>query len=220
MTTDSKNEIESFLATLKCPTFNADEQQERERTAQRKAQDRAEAAGMAASGVPLRHLQQTALENDLWRSKFELVKNGIGGGVIFCLIGPRGTGKTQIAVSVARSVCRAGRSARYTTSMGFFLELQEPYENAKKSKLTVLESYAKPSLLIIDEIGERGETPWEDRILGSLIDRRHSNLKDTILITNQAREQMLTSVGESVASRISEGGGIITCDWKSFRAKK
>lgn len=175
---------------------------------------------MTASGVPLRHLNQTVLENDLWHSKFELVKSGIGKGVIFCLIGPRGTGKTQMATSVARFVCRAGKSARYTTAMGFFLELQEPYENAKRSKLTVLESYSKPSLLIIDEIGERGETPWEDRILGNLIDRRHANLKDTILISNQAREHMLASVGESVASRISEGGGIITCDWKSFRTKK
>ena len=89
------------------PIFNAAEQEELERTAQRRAQDRAETAGIAVSGVPLRHLNQTALENDLWHSKFDSVKARLGEGFIVSLIGPRGTGKTQMATSLARLVCRA-----------------------------------------------------------------------------------------------------------------
>jgi len=220
MIKDTKNEIESFLAGLKYPTFNANEQEELERTAQWRAQDRAETAGMAASGVPLRHLKQTALENDSWHAKLESVKGRIGEGVIVCLIGPRGTGKTQMAVSLARIVCRAGRSARYATAMGIFLELQETFDGGKKSSRGVIDEYTKPSLLIIDEMHERGETGWEDRVLTHLIDRRYGNLRDTILISNQTKDQMLAAVGPSVASRLSETGGIVTCDWKSFRTKK
>lgn len=220
MIKDTKNEIESFLAGLTSPIFNAAEQEELERAAQRKAQDRAETAGMAVSGVPLRHLNQTALENDLWHTKFDSVKARLGEGFIVSLIGPRGTGKTQMATSLARLVCRAGRSARYATAMGIFLELQETFDGGKKSNRLVIDEYTKPSLLIIDEMHERGDTSWEDRVLTHLIDRRYGNLKDTILISNQTKDQMLAALGSSVASRLSETGGIVTCDWKSFRTKK
>ena len=220
MIKDSKDEIESFLAGLKCQNSSAADQEELERIAQRKAQDRAEKAGMESSGVPQRHLRQTALENELWHAKYESVKGRLNEGFIVSLIGPRGTGKTQMAVSLARAVCRAGRSARYATAMGIFLELQETFDGGKKSSRGVIDEYSKPSLLIIDEMHERGETSWEDRVLTHLIDRRYGNLRDTILISNQTKEQMLAAVGESVASRLSETGGIVTCDWASFRNRK
>lgn len=217
---DTKNDIESFLAGLRSPTYDPAEQEELEKAAQRRALDRAEAAGIAASGVPLRHLNQTALENDLWHAKFDSVRARLGEGFIVSLIGPRGTGKTQMATALARLVCRAGRSARYATAMGIFLELQETFDGGKKSNRLVIDEYSKPSLLIIDEMHERGDTSWEDRVLTHLIDRRYGNLKDTLLISNQTKDQLLAALGSSVASRLSETGGIVNCDWKSFRTKK
>jgi DNA replication protein DnaC len=64
---------------------------------------------------------------------------------------------------------------------------------------------------------ERGETPWEDRLLTHLIDRRYASEKDTLLITNQSKESFIQSIGPSAASRIVEVGGIVTCDWPSYR---
>ena len=72
---------------------------------------------------------------------------------------------------------------------------------------------------MLDELQERGETPWEDRLLTHVIDRRYAAEKDTLLITNHSKEKFLESIGESVASRLVETGGIVNCSWASYRVK-
>jgi len=104
--------------------------------------------------------------------------------------------------------------------MGFFLDLKAGYRDKGAAEKQVIEQYCTPSLLILDEVQERGETPWEDRILGHLIDRRYGAQKDTLLISNQTKENFLSSIGESAASRIRETGGMIICDWESYRSSK
>lgn len=42
-------------------------------------------------------------------------------------------------------------------------------------------------------------------------------MKDTIPIANLKEEEFLKSIGQSAESRLREVGGVIVCDWPSFR---
>ena len=75
-------------------------------------------------------------------------------------------------------------------------------------------------LLIIDEIHEVSEdSKHKDRILTDLLDTRYAAKRDTILISNQSAEEFARTTNPSILSRLNEHGGIISCDWQSFRDK-
>ncbi len=150
--------------------------------------------------------------------KIEVLEAKLGTGMLFALLGTRGTGKTQMAAELCKIAATKGIMARYNMAMEFFMELKETYrQHSERTEADVIRSYCSPQLLILDEVHERGETEWEDRLLTAMIDKRYSALKDTILISNQTPKVFCKTIGNSILSRLHETGGIVVCDWKSFR---
>lgn len=135
------------------------------------------------------------------------------------LIGGRGTGKTQIAAQVISTACAMNRTALYTRAMTIFLEMRATFGQEDCSEFEVVERYRAPRLLVIDEMQDRGETAWEDRLLNHILDCRYGDMMDTVLIANFHRDALRKSLGESIADRLRETGGVIECVWKSFRDK-
>lgn len=155
------------------------------------------------------------------------------------LVGNRGGGKTRLGIALGRMaihkflvadsqrtdrddwpVIDPGPSAtpvRYTVALGFFLELRSAFGDRDHTERDVLQSYIDPNLIIIDEVQERGNTPWEDRMLTYLIDQRYAAKRDTVLIGNMTPDALAKSLGESIVSRLQECGEIVVCDWPSFR---
>jgi DNA replication protein DnaC len=154
-----------------------------------------------------------------WHETSRIITKKLGsGGSLIALLGTRGPGKTQLAVAAMFLVTEQLRAAKYATAMEVFLAVKKAYK--KDSPFTeeqVCNEFIKPSLLVIDEVHERGETPWEDRILTHIIDRRYRDEKDTILIANQLKEEFVKTMGVSVVTRLNETGGFLVCDWESFR---
>ena len=174
---------------------------------------------IGSSNIPPRHrnIPTSDLGGSQWIDLFNNISDQIGSGFIFGVVGRRGTGKTQLAVQVLSAAARAGKRPFYCTAMGFFLDIKECFREKGGSEKEVIERYTRPAILAIDEMQERGETPWEDRLLTHLVDRRYQAQKDTLLISNQTREIFLSSIGESIASRIVETGGVTSCEWPSYR---
>ena len=192
--------------------------QREEEIAAREAKERA-ATLLAKANIPKRHAIRQEFEGEGWLSLHARLKTKIGTGFMVALLGKRGTGKTQLAVSIAKHFASVGKRPFYSTAMGFFLDIKETFGTKAESERTVIEKYCQPSLLILDEMQVRGETNWHDNILTHLLDRRYADLKDTLLISNLTRENFIASIGESVASRMSETKSIAVCDWESFRTK-
>ena len=172
------------------------------------------------AGLPKRHTRADGLDRSgKWGQTEEKLTKRLGTGYCCALLGPSGTGKTQLAVNVAREVIRAGRTVIFTTASIFLMKLKETYKPTnKKTELQVIDEHADCSLLIIDEIEKRKQSDWDGDQLFTLINERYNAMSDTILIGNLADPEALANLmGVPLADRIAETGGVIVCDWKSYR---
>jgi len=154
-----------------------------------------------------------------WTRAFDALKSKLGLGSQCALLGPRGTGKTQLAVELAKVDAEALRSVRYCSLFEFFLAVKESYhgDDGGLSEARIIAQFAAPSLLILDEAQERGESAWEDHLITYLIDKRYRHEKDTLLISNLVEQHFRDTFRDSIISRVEETGGFIHCTWKSFR---
>ena len=170
--------------------------------------------------VPPRHAQCSPQKEGVWGKSLKMLSELLSSedGVTIGLVGGRGSGKTQLAVELMKERTRELHSAYFTTATEFFIAVKSTYDReSQANEETVLRRFASYSLLVVDEVGKRGGSEWENNLLFEMLNRRYNGLKDTILIDNRTKSEFIATIGPSLASRMSEGGGIIECNWPSFR---
>lgn len=173
---------------------------------------------LSDSRAPKRQLYHSNLDRSgEWAIAEKRITGKLGSGCLIALVGSRGCGKTQLAVEAIRHCANKGKRGRYCTATEFFMEVKATYGNESRSEKNVLDEFSRPLLLVIDEIGQRSESEWENRLLFELLNRRYNALKDTLLISNQGVEEFTKSMGPSLISRMVETGGLIECKWPSYR---
>jgi DNA replication protein DnaC len=148
-----------------------------------------------------------------WLAAARKAQEKINTGGIVLLCGQRGNGKTRLAAEFA---IRNG-SSRYRTAMRFFLEIRATFSNRDVSELDIIDDLAKTDLLVIDEMQERSESDWENRLLTHLIDARYAENRPTILIANMSKRELAASLNTSVIDRIRGNGVTVEFNWESFR---
>lgn len=176
------------------------------------------------TNVPLRYRMPWVRPTDEeWISIFSKCKEHTANGGLVLLIGDRGTGKTRMAAEIIRDRLdwmSATSPSIYTTAMGVFLRIRDAYaKRTPETEGAIVDELSKCRLLVIDEIQERSNSEWEDRIITHIIDRRYSGNLPSIIIGNLLPESMERNLGESVVSRASETGGIIKMTGKSHRIR-
>lgn len=173
--------------------------------------------------VPKRHAEVSLTPPPInvdhqWSKTKHAILAMLGKGFTVCLTGTRGNGKTQIGVDFIRHATSRGKSARFISAQRMFMLFKGAFDDdAKQTEIQVLDSLRRPALLVIDEIGQRTESAWENRTFFELLNARYNDMSDTILTANLAPEELQANLGPSIISRMQEGGGILRCDWPSFR---
>lgn len=142
-------------------------------------------------------------------------------GAIWALLGEWGTGKTHMAAFLILVACKNLRSARFTTAIEFFVRLRSPYrdDSSHRDEAAVIREFTEYDLLIIDDAHVRADSDFENRLLHHVIDKRHVSMKETILTSNQSEAVFCDTIGGAVVDRMCAAGGIIECNWPSFRGK-
>ncbi len=175
----------------------------------------------AASGVPKRHQQMPAFIDEQL-SACERMLDSFDSGAIWAILGEWGTGKTQMAAWVVRAACKTLRSARFTTAIEFFVRLRSPYrdDSTHRDESAVIHEFTAFDLLVIDDAHVRADSDFENRLLHHVIDKRHGAMRETILTSNQSEAVFCDTIGGAVVDRMCAAGGIIECNWPSFRGRK
>ena len=105
------------------------------------------------------------------------------------LFGPPGVGKTHLAIGLGRAVIQAGFSALFVSATDLLVALSKAEsEGQLQAKLT---QFAKPKLLIIDELGYLPLEKRSAHLFYQLVQRRDEK-SSTLLTTNQ----MVTQWGQ------------------------
>ncbi|AVL75537.1 ATP-binding protein [Providencia rettgeri] len=144
-------------------------------------------------------------------------RKNAGEGLIFC--GIPGTGKTHLAVSIAREIAKdLQESVFITTAARIIRAFRRTWSgNSEFSELDVLAKYCNPDLLIIDEIGVQYGTDSERNILFEVINDRYEYLLPTILVSNLPLNELEEMLGERAVDRLLQGGTVLTFNWSTYR---
>lgn len=153
----------------------------------------------------------------------ELLPRLLAGDCLLVLIGDRGPGKTQMATWWAAERMKAGlKPGFYRKTADLITEIKTTWSDGGKTVDTendILRKYRGAHYLVLDEFHERGASDWESRTLINIIDHRYDSMLATVLIANMKLEQATEQINPSILSRAEETGGLVVCDWPSYRTQ-
>lgn len=153
-----------------------------------------------------------------WLAKARELRGILESDSIFVLCGERGPGKTHMACALINECITRGKSARYAKLTDYVNEVKSSFGGTRNIQALERE-WKAPFLLVLDEEQERFGTVTEHIYVTRLIDLRYDALRPTLIISNQSAQALESSLGASIVSRATDGGGVIECDWPSVRGR-
>ena len=140
-------------------------------------------------------------------------------GTSLVLCGRPGTGKTHLAIGVAHEAIQQGYSARFISVMNAIRRIRETYSrDTSESERKVIDAFALPHLLVLDEVGQQRGSDDEKILLFDIINARYEAVRPTIIISNLDLAGIAEYLGERAFDRLREGGGkALQFTWDSYR---
>jgi DNA replication protein DnaC len=142
-----------------------------------------------------------------------------GRNLIMC--GLFGTGKTHLAISIARVVARRGALPLFARTYEAVQFVRETYRrDSSMSEREAIRRLVEPDLLVLDEVGVQGGGDNEQMILFAILNGRYDARKPTIIASNEDLGGIEKYLSARVVDRLREGGGrVLAFDWDSHRAR-
>jgi DNA replication protein DnaC len=138
------------------------------------------------------------------------------------LLGQNGTGKTTLAQNLAHQAIVAGHTVLFTTAGQLLGDLSAIDSDAILRRR--LRHYARPDLLVIDEVGYLSYSNRHADLMFELVSRRHLT-RSTIITTNRPfaewREVFPNAACVvSLIDRLVHNAEVIVIEGKSYRLKE
>ncbi|MEY2241490.1 ATP-binding protein [Streptomyces sp. BF23-18] len=166
----------------------------------------------AAARIPARyraalasHPQVTAWVDEIARAgrPGPAGATGISEGPSLLIAGPTGTGKTHQAYGAIRALLTARVRLRWEaiTAADLYARLRPRAGHDSERDLQTL---ARSPLLLLDDLGAAKASEWTEELTYRLINHRYDHLLPTLITTNLPTSELRASLGDRVASRLSE----------------
>jgi DNA replication protein DnaC len=120
------------------------------------------------------------------------------------LMGSVGTGKTTLAMLVAKAALSAGRSVAIYSLPRLLNEIRDTHR-AERSHVDLLDRLTAVDLLHVDDVGAERTTDWVLEELYSIVNARYEDERSMVITTNILdREALCEQISERTVSRLTE----------------
>lgn len=175
---------------------------------------------IASANIPKLYSQTTVTTHKQWNDTRNLaaarlvdpVPPGQPGALIM-ICGPKGSGKTQMAVNLLTLLATSKLLRIYFSRLHTFM--------ARARETPTQDFYDQfwyPKILVLDEVLKISESPWSESQFFDVIEERFSNQRHTILTCAALPQRLPELLPPSVMDRLdSKTGLVLHTDWPSFR---
>jgi DNA replication protein DnaC len=116
------------------------------------------------------------------------------------LTGGCGTGKTALAMIVAKAAIDTGRTVAIYSCPRLLSVIRDSIERG--GVLDFLDRLAEADLLQIDDLGAEHRTEWVLEQLYTIVNARYEDERSTIVTSNLGRDELAEQLGERIVSRL------------------
>jgi DNA replication protein DnaC len=147
---------------------------------------------------------------------------GVAHGEALLLLGPPGVGKRHLAIALGRAAIRAAYSVLFTTAPGLVAGLARAHADGRLEEQ--LGFYAKPKLLIVDQLGYLPFETNAAHLFFQLVSRRYE--RGSMLITsNRAISEWGGVFGDAVVAtaildRLLHSSHVVTIRGDNYRLRE
>lgn len=124
------------------------------------------------------------------------------------LYGKAGSGKTHLAVAIARHLIEQRMiPVRFARIVDLLSEIRQTFDENERyrteNEADLIQKYISVPLLILDDLGAEKTTDWVRQLLYQIIDERWIEQKPIIVTSNLNLEEIEARFEERIASRIA-----------------
>ena len=146
----------------------------------------------------------------------------IAGAENVLMFGPPGVGKTHLAIGLGRAAVEAGHSVLFVTATSLLAQLSRAQLEGKLND--VITFYAKPKLLVVDELGYLPLEKQTANLFFQLVSRRYER-GSMLITTNQTITQWGNVFGDEVIAsavldRVLHHSHVLVIQGDSFRLRQ